>query len=438
MLPRELERLGGAPALAAAVRRAFERHGSIPPRDITIDYVRFKPDTSCVLGLRDVDSSLPPIGYVKVFLAGDPEECVRKYRGRARGDGWAEALPGLSAAFFRFPLDRSVAGLRAVADIGALKHVVHDVVPGLSPDEERVRARRSRASVLRYKPERRCLVRADLETKDRSGATRERRLVAQAYADGSGARVHRVMRRLWDRDARAADALRVPRPLGYHPGRRILLQEWVDGDPWGAALGAAGAVDGCRAAARCLRSLHALDAGDLPDLGAPAEAAAAADQVLQDLARVGSAEVGEAALGLARGIARAARNVPSGERALVHGDFHYHQLLIGPGGATLIDWDEAGAGDPRLDVGNFLAHLHLAELDGRLAQAPASGLRHAFLDAYVADRRPEGDLAFFVALHLAKLAMVPFRNLDGGWARASFAILARACDVLDARVGVAA
>ena len=44
--------------------------------------------------------------------------------------------------------------------------------------------------------------------------------------------------------------------------------------------------------------------------------------------------------------------------ALAHNDFYDDQMLVLPDGRiALVDFEEAGPGDPMLDVGNFLAHL---------------------------------------------------------------------------------
>ena len=82
---RELRHLASSPELGAGVRRAFERHGAAPPRDVAIDYVRWKPSTSCVLGLRGADGPPAQIGYVKIFLTGDPDNPALGARGKAAG-----------------------------------------------------------------------------------------------------------------------------------------------------------------------------------------------------------------------------------------------------------------------------------------------------------------------------------------------------------------
>lgn len=67
---------------------------------------------------------------------------------------------------------------------------------------------------------------------------------------------------------------------------------------------------------------------------------------------------------------------------LLHGDFGYHNIIAGAGGRlTLIDWELAGVGDPRLDIANvlFWTHLHFPDIARKCV--------HEFLDAYAGERK---------------------------------------------------
>ncbi len=63
-----------------------------------------------------------------------------------------------------------------------------------------------------------------------------------------------------------------------------------------------------------------------------------------------------------------------------HRDYHPGQLLVRPQGATVLDLDTAAMAEPELDVGNFLAHLDLFELQRR--SVPAAELGEVFGAAY--------------------------------------------------------
>ncbi len=70
---------------------------------------------------------------------------------------------------------------------------------------------------------------------------------------------------------------------------------------------------------------------------------------------------------------------PSG---VAHNDFYDDQLICLPDGRlALVDFEEAGLGDPLLDVGNFLAHLRWSAHFGRESEAQASGAYHRRLRA---------------------------------------------------------
>ena len=59
--------------------------------------------------------------------------------------------------------------------------------------------------------------------------------------------------------------------------------------------------------------------------------------------------------------------------ALAHNDFYDDQMLVLPDGRmALVDFEEAGPGDPMLDVGNFLAHLRWRSSLGRMRRNDAS------------------------------------------------------------------
>ena len=58
---------------------------------------------------------------------------------------------------------------------------------------------------------------------------------------------------------------------------------------------------------------------------------------------------------------------------LAHNDFYDDQMLVLPDGRiALVDFEEAGPGDPMLDVGNFLAHLRWRSRLGRQRENDAS------------------------------------------------------------------
>jgi len=90
-----------------------------------------------------------------------------------------------------------------------------------------------------------------------------------------------------------------------------------------------------------------------------------------------------------------------------HNDLHHLNLIDSPGGVLAIDWEYAGAGDPRLDLAGYVAYHDLAR--------PAVA---ALLESYAAHRTPcslealERARGLFEAVWWAWLELR--RGLEGG------------------------
>ncbi len=104
---------------------------------------------------------------------------------------------------------------------------------------------------------------------------------------------------------------------------------------------------------------------------------------------------------------------PSG---LAHNDFHDAQLVMTPSGRlALVDYEEAGPGDPLLDVGNMLAHLHWMAWFGKSEECGAYRwrLREAAVARFGWDRR---EMSLREAYAIFRLCTNPLRGLRPGWA----------------------
>ena len=95
----------------------------------------------------------------------------------------------------------------------------------------------------------------------------------------------------------------------------------------------------------------------------------------------------------------------------VHRDFHDKQVLVDNGGGVgILDLDLACAGEPSVDVGNLVAHLHLRRSQGLVAEARASEATAAFLDGYGEPAvRPERFEAYVASTWLRLAGVYLFR-----------------------------
>lgn len=112
--------------------------------------------------------------------------------------------------------------------------------------------------------------------------------------------------------------------------------------------------------------------------------------------------------------------------SIAHNDLYDDQMLVLPDGrVAIVDFEEAGPGDPMLDIGNFLAHLKWASCFGRKRKSDASGafyrqLRAAALDRF---RWHAQDLNLREAICLYRITTNTIRRIDSDWQERTIAAL---------------
>ncbi len=104
-----------------------------------------------------------------------------------------------------------------------------------------------------------------------------------------------------------------------------------------------------------------------------------------------------------------------------HNDFYDDQMLMLPdGNIALVDFEEAGPGDPMLDVGNFLAHLRWAASFGRKEKEAETCRAYHFSFRRAALERfswTEQDLALREAICLFRTCTNTLRHVQSDWDR---------------------
>jgi aminoglycoside phosphotransferase (APT) family kinase protein len=151
---------------------------------------------------------------------------------------------------------------------------------------------------------------------------------------------------------------------------------------------------------------------------------------------------------VARALAWVGDHSPSGSSAgwplapgLAHGDFTPAQVLLdGSDRGGIVDVDTLCVAEPALDVGRFLAYLHVAAVRrSRTAWPVLADMTALFLESYLDERLPSGPgtatgarrlflerVAVFHALALARIGTSACRQLKDDR-------LAAVLEVLDAR-----
>ncbi|MFH7244511.1 MAG: phosphotransferase [Spirulina sp.] len=235
--------------------------------------------------------------------------------------------------------------------------------------------------LLRHKPGRRALIAYDVTLADGGEVT----LLGKGRSRGADQRTYRLQQQLWQQgfSDHSPDGIAVPEPLGMVPDFHLWFQAWVPGrmvsevseQPYPMALWdhIAAAITKLHRANISPTKRHTLE-DELRILHERLPVVALAYPHWQDRLH----RLLERCTVLANALSPA---TPTG----IHRDFYPDQVLIAdksgqsdqPSYLYLLDLDLYCAGDPALDIGNFIAHLTEQSLrilgypDGYLAQEEA-------------------------------------------------------------------
>lgn len=378
-----------------------------PGADLTsarAHYVRYKPGTSCLVGLElEVGGRWVP-AFAKAYRRDDRSKLVKAADRRS------------SAGLTVFETELVVVGGTAddrdlhlpsrLAHPGSRRQVLCSLLPG-EPDLWEAMPR-----CLRYKPERRWV-----GLVERSG---EPVALMKGYRRGGLTRARAGLR------FASTIPLAAPRVMGSSTRAGALASSWLPGAPLSKlGGGGAGSTGDFSEVGQALAALHAQPAGHLApspavdDAEAVIAAAAAVSAVAPDL------DATVTRLGLTLAHCLVAGSVAMTPR---HGDFSPDQVIVGAPGVAFIDFDRAGVGDPAADLGQFVATLELEALRGASNAGTLDGRTGELLGGYrsAAGRAASERVDLHVAASLVRLAVEPFRLRWPDWPAATEALLDRA------------
>jgi hypothetical protein len=360
----ELEALADEEVVVLAAEAAAARWGWPGRRHWTRMHERFEPDRE-------------PYATCVLAADGEPQRIVRLEAFRnAPGNG---------------------ACVVSVASVGHLRVTAFPSDPQL-PTLERALAENGDATVVRYRPGKRCTLRVV-----RAGRAR----FAKVYAPGEGEAAHADARELWQAARRGELGFRVSRPERFDPGLEAVWHGGVSGGPVRDRLRAGGGEELAGRIGRAAGTLRRASLRIQARRGRNAELERTRRRCAELERRV--PELGEeirrllGSLGTLLAEARPSKPCP------VHGALHASQWLEGEEGVALLDYDGLALGDPELDAATFLADLDVENRERvpveRLGASFLAGFEESagpldprLLTAYRAERRLEKALRVARAL----------------------------------------
>jgi aminoglycoside phosphotransferase (APT) family kinase protein len=419
--------------LDADARLRLLRDSGVPAIATAATYIRLKPGTGALVGLDlrldTPDGEITLAGYIRTHEAARAAELASKWHpGRAVatpvGDG-VRLLAGGRSVLFLFPNDARVEGMRFVADVDKLKRVLARI-ESIRGDGWRVRGRKTVLQTIRYKPERRLILRAHLAQKnDRTGENREMDVFIRFFVDDRGENIARFRRALEEQPI----GRYLPRLLGVWQDGRLFVEAAVDGGELLPHV-LAGTAD-AEAVAQMLTHLHRATVDGLPEIHSDAVLETARESA-GNLMRVAPvfADLLHEILDRLQDLLPA-----SPAAATLHGDCHLHQFLQGPDGPVLVDFERVARGDARFDLGHLCAHLMILERKEPDAAPAIRSFTESLLEHYTA-RNPDtamDGLPFFIGCGLLERALLPFRRVQNDWPARCRELLALTRETIDAK-----
>jgi len=284
------------------------------------------------------------------------------------------------------PVDRRLRWADAALDVDESATLLRAALGASAPgglqvvEATRVTHRIGRRLTVRYR------------VRDEGAPDGTRVLYAKLFRGRKGQRLHDLWGVL---RANLPGGVRVPEPLGYSATHRLLVMDALTGDALAERLPAPGALLARIGAAIATfhRLCDVIPEGTL-DVGAHGPTRER-DVLLDAVDRLVDTDVPKDLRDRHRdAVIRCCEELigthPTriGSR-LLHRDLHPAQVLIDDDAIGLVDLDDVSIGEPELDVGNLVAHLHLLALQRDLPPVDDDATRdllRGYGDALRADR----------------------------------------------------
>jgi len=369
--------------------RAFVE--SVAPRDLVIENFRMqrmkRSDAGVARVLYSAETATRGSKALYVFA-----QLVEREPGQKKAKRLNESVPASGnpkplygfpqAAFYSerlklliqiFPADRQLPFLRQASDPETMKPVLQQMLSGGVSDVESLDI-----DVVQYKPERKCLFRYYLEWTT-SGAQLPQVCYAKVFRKaGSVYQKLHAIRRAYKGE------FTIPEPLGWVRPLHMIVLSSLDGGPLSLSFPRRDLPELCRTIASGLSAFHrtrvTLSARSNTQLGPPRP-----NGWIRDLAKA-LPELGREIRDVAGVHARRSSKRAHTRAELVHGDFHVANILVGPSGLGLVDFENAHLGNPATDVASFCAQLKLLSLKLFQHHSGLDDGLHAFLDEYFGQR----------------------------------------------------
>lgn len=415
--------------------RMKQRLNSCLPRESTqfescrVTNLRQKTPTSCTICYelaRNSDGGAPSeFAYVRAFSSEEFQDANR----RAQQSRWVMTterlsvtpLDDLCAIIYWFPNDERLDGLRRIVTPKKLQRLFYEHFSEYPSMTWRISDRSIRLQVLRYKPERRAVLRCRFRAQRKDESERHERFVYLGlYEIEKVTELTLTSRRIMHLSESAQLWTTAPL-LAIDEDDALMIWGELSGTTLRSALSSGDCADDVARCADAIAEMHATDGTSLP----PRDSISAQTSAVRSFLSSVLPEWIELIDDITRRLARRVVPAPTGGAGVVHGDLHPGQMILGLDRIGLIDFDRSHVGDPLEDIGNVRAQIWLGPPDG--VRYNPEAVFGAFLDTYARSRDiASRELDTWTAFSLFRSAVVPLGRFQADWRNRTRAILQEA------------
>jgi len=313
-------------------------------------------------------------------------------------------LPHLKMLIQVFPTDTKLPQLPVLVNPKAIAPYLQTYTNLKEPEVPRV-------TVLKYKPEKRCVVRYDFSDHGEQSSS----MIGKTNYNSRGRDVFHIMQFL------RRSGLPVPAPLSYIAELKLLLIEALHGRELGSFVtepdfpvhikGAASAVAGLHMIPldRTIVQAASLDTVSLDEeadsFGRHVERFQRECPELKQIDRLASA------------IVRKLKHCGGEHLTFIHGELDPSQLFVSDSRIWVLDFDRFKVSHPAIDIGHFLAYLNRVSLKVYGDPHRLDAIGTLFLDVYLSQCRDnlQTPILLCQAMEFVKMSFLQFRRQNTDW-----------------------
>ncbi len=379
-------------------------------------YLRYKPRTSCLASFAlDTSTGVHTFHLSAYGVCAESKLAKVQNVKQAHGENCLAPIlvPELAVVILPFPSDKELPSIEGMTTREGRVRILSRLSP--EDDHELLSAD---WVLLRYKPERRLVVRLDVGNQAKA--------VLKFHSEKVYAQSLRATKSL-------GSLARFPtaRPLGHSDRHRAVLYRWLPGESLASLITRAQLpAKTIHKVGRLLAQLHSQQTTKLPRR-ALKEETQKIQRSADDLAII-LPSVKDLLNAVSEKCVEQLSQLQPIEVA-IHGDCHPQQFLVDESKVAILDLDNAAMGHPAEDLGNFLAHLEREVLLGRVRRSLCEQLSEELTAGYFEESTAtaHGNPQAYLAAGLLRLAHEPFRYRQPDWPRQTKNLVERANAIIE-------